>query len=136
MSSTTRPTRPAELLDWLEHWRAILEPDRVEWCDGSDEEYDRFCQLLVDGGTLQPLNEEQRPHSFIPRSDPADVARVEDRTFICSEREGDAGPTNNWRAPDEMREELGALYKGAMHGRTMYVVPFSMGPLRSPIAHI
>jgi phosphoenolpyruvate carboxykinase (GTP) len=136
MSSTNPPTRHQVLLDWVEHWRTILEPDRVEWCDGSDEEYDELCSLLVEGGTLAPLNDKRRPHSFIARSDPADVARVEDRTFICSEREIDAGPTNNWRAPDEMREELGALYRGAMHGRTLYVVPFSMGPLRSPIAHI
>src|SRR5690348_348417 len=136
MSSTNPPTRHAELLAWVERWRTILEPDAVEWCDGSDEEYDALCRLLVDGGTLQPLDPKRRPHSFIARSDPADVARVEDRTFICSEREVDAGPTNNWRAPAEMREELGAHYQGAMHGRTMYVVPFSMGPLRSPIAHI
>jgi phosphoenolpyruvate carboxykinase (GTP) len=136
MSSTNPPTRHQPLLDWVEHWRTILEPDRVEWCDGSDEEYEELCRRLVAGGTLLPLDPERRPDSFAARSDPGDVARVEDRTFICSEREDDAGPTNNWRDPAEMREELGARYRGAMHGRTLYVVPFSMGPLSSPIAHI
>ena len=136
MSSTNPPTRHQALLDWVEGWRVILEPDRVEWCDGSDEEYEQLCRLLVDGGTLIPLDPKLRPDSFAARSDPADVARVEDRTFICSEREEDAGPTNNWRDPAAMREELGARYRGAMRGRTLYVVPFSMGPLRSPIAHI
>ncbi len=136
MSSTNPPTRHQPLLDWVEHWRTVLEPDRVEWCDGSDEEFDELCRRLVAGGTLLPLDPTLRPDSFVARSDPGDVARVEDRTFICSEREEDAGPTNNWRAPAEMREELGAQYRGAMRGRTLYVVPFSMGPLRSPIAHI
>jgi phosphoenolpyruvate carboxykinase (GTP) len=136
MSETLPLTRHQPLLDWVEHWRNILEPDRVEWCDGSDEEYDELCRVLVEGGTLLRLNPKLRPHSFAARSDPADVARVEDRTFICSEREEDAGPTNHWRDPAEMRAELGARYQGAMRGRTLYVVPFSMGPLRSPIAHI
>ncbi|MDQ1466755.1 MAG: phosphoenolpyruvate carboxykinase [Actinomycetota bacterium] len=136
MSSTNPPTRHQPLLDWVEHWRTVLEPDRVEWCDGSDEEHDELCRRLVACGTLLPLDPKRRPDSFVARSDPADVARVEDRTFICSERADDAGPTNNWRDPTEMREELGARYRGAMRGRTLYVVPFSMGPLRSPIAHI
>jgi phosphoenolpyruvate carboxykinase (GTP) len=129
-------TNHQELLDWVEQWRGIFQPDAVEWCDGSDEEYARYCQLLVDGGTFQPLDERLRPNSFLAQSDPADVARVEDRTFICSEREIDAGPTNNWRAPAEMKAELTGLYRGCMKGRTMYVVPFSMGPLGSPIAHV
>jgi phosphoenolpyruvate carboxykinase (GTP) len=133
MASTTTNQR---LKDWVEHWAGVFQADRVEWCDGSDAEWERLTQQLVDGGTFQPLNPALRPNSFLALSDPGDVARVEDRTFICSEREGDAGPTNNWREPDGMRAELTDLYTGAMRGRTMYVVPFSMGPLGSPIAHI
>ncbi|MGB2858888.1 MAG: phosphoenolpyruvate carboxykinase (GTP), partial [Candidatus Microthrix parvicella] len=129
-------TTNQKLLDWVEEWREILQPDAVEWCDGSEEEYDRLAQLLVDEGVFTKLDEAKRPNSYLALSDPDDVARVEDRTFISCEKEIDAGPTNHWREPSELKAEMLDLYRGSMTGRTMYVVPFSMGPLGSPIAHI
>lgn len=140
MSSSTipgfadAPTKNKKLLAWVQEVAELTTPERIYWCDGSDAEWNRLTQELVASGTLTPLNSEKRPNSFLARSNPSDVARVEDRTFICSVKEEDAGPTNNWMEPSEMKTILRQTFKGCMRGRTMYIVPFSMGPLGSDIS--
>ena len=125
-----------KLIEWVEHWKKILQPECIYWCNGSQEEYNTLCQQLVVSGTFKKLNEQLRPNSYVANSDPKDVARVEECTFICSKNCIDAGPTNNWHDPEAMRKKLHLLYNGAMKGRTMYIVPFSMGPLNSNMSHI
>ena len=135
-SEKNPPTKNRSLTDWVDHWEEIFQPSQIHWCDGSESEYEKFTQDLVDSGTFIRLNDELRPNSFLARSDPNDVARVESETYIASVKEIDAGSTNNWREPNALKEEMLSHYQGCMKGRTLYVIPFCMGPIGSPISHI